>query len=165
MKCRKFSFLELIIVIVLLTVVLLVVLNRFGGTSPQEMRLRVDNQLQDIFIKARLRAQLLNEAVELRFSSQESGAVKAEFMDPENTEVNEENNGDEAEPNSALDVWLGESEYSLADFCKMSEQEDVFFTFYPDGEASGDVLQLQVQDFTYTINVDRLNSQVMIDVE
>ena len=71
---------------------------------------------------------------------------------------------------ASIYVWSGSDEYDdfgsdvkLFEYEELlNEDELISFYFYPDGEASGPILRLLIQDVEYEITVGRLNGQLQI---
>ena len=151
---KSFSLLELLIVIGIIAMVSVVVLKRFSGSYGSGDRVVVKNQIIKSFAEARLKAKMSGRAVALNFEDDEGEKqIRIDFINAVNKEDPEEIQDFEEEP------------ISLPETCTWATELAETFVFYPDGEATGAEFVVEADKSTFRIQVDRLNSQLIIDEE
>ena len=151
---KSFSLLELLIVIGIIAMVSVVVLKRFSGSYGPGDRVVVKNQVIKSFAEARLKAKMSGRAVALHFEDQQGKKqIRIDFLDSINS----------VDPEATQD--FEEEPISLPETCTWAIELEEAFVFYPDGEATGTEFVVEADKSTFIIQVDRLNSQLIIDEE
>ena len=149
---RDFSLIELLIVIGIIAMVSVVALKQFSGSYGPGDRVLVKNLVLKSFAEARLKAKMSGQVVSLKFekSNDEKIIRVAHISDLEKVD-------------SELELNSEEESFQLPDTSSWSDDAQEAFIFYPDGEASGSEFVMQCDQSEFFIQVDRLNSQLIID--
>jgi type II secretory pathway pseudopilin PulG len=181
-KKHNFSLLEIVIVIVLVAIVAGIAIPSFRTRTAGVVRLELQDDLNEIFANAAIRAQAFGKQVKITFTSSQDQAlscrVENEITNPELPTVSAEDESEEQynarlENKHNLRIWGGADKHSLPEEVKISnfvdlvdENNEIVFRFYPDGEAVGPIMKLQIGDMEFHVSVDRLKGQlVMYEIE
>lgn len=180
MKTRtaSFSLLEVIIVMVVLVLVLTVSMVGMGDKNPGETVIEMSQALNKAFSNASMRSQSFQVQVNVKLVVDDEQSFKCYLemvkADPELPTVNPEDESEEealarSDKESNIRLWSGEDEYELPDGVKLTEFEEqvnenneIFFYFYPDGEATGPDLKVLIGDRQFQLSVDRLMGQLVL---
>ena len=180
MKARtsNFSLLEVIIVMVVLVLVMTVSMVGFGDKNPGETVIEMSQTLNKVFNNASMRSQSFQVQVNVRLVVDEENSLKCYLemvkSDPELPTVNPEDETEEeamarSDKDYNVSLWSGEDEYELPAEVKLSEYDElvndnneIFFYFYPDGEATGPNLKVLIGDREFQLSVDRLMGQMVL---
>jgi prepilin-type N-terminal cleavage/methylation domain-containing protein len=149
---RGFSLIELLIVIGIIAMVSVVALKNFSGSYGPGDRVLVKNQLVKSFAEARLKAKMSGQVVALNFDEDEK-LIRIDFVEG----ISEQES--EARPS------FEDEGFSLPASSTWSVESGEPFVFYPDGEASGDEFVIECEKSIFSIQIDRLNSQLIINEE
>ena len=180
MKTGKsnFSLLEILIVLVILVMVMTVAMVGFGGKSPGETIIETSEIIEKVFKNASIRSQSFQVQVNVRMKVEPEEKIKCYLeMVRSNPELPTIRPEDETEEETArrtdkeynVRLWSGEDSYELPSGVKLTEYEEllndnneIFFYFYPDGEATGPNLKVLVGEREFHLTVDRLNGQLVL---
>ena len=165
-------------IVVLILVIVMTIAMVSADESPAEIRMTVESELKSVFNNAAIRAQAFNNEVALHFIPDQEGyfkcSLKSKKAKSRLTTVPEDETEEQAlarsEVENSIYIWSGSDKYeNFGTDAKLNEYEELLgedemisFYFYPDGEATGPVLKLLIQEREYEITVGRLNGQLQI---
>lgn len=169
---------EIIIVLLILVLVMTLAIRGFQDKSPGEVVIEMSDTLKQVFNNASIRSQSFQVQVNVRAVVEEDEPLvfylEMVKHDPELPSVNpDEMTEEEALAQNDKDynvrMWSGEDKYELPSEVKLTEFEDIvnddneiFFYFYPDGEATGPDLKVLIGDRQFQLTVDRLMGQLVL---
>lgn len=174
----KFSLIEVIVVLMILVLIMTLAIRNFQEKNPGQVVIEMSDTLKQVFNNASIRAQSFQVHVKVKVvvKDDESLVCYIEMVN-HNPELPSKNPDDmtEEERQSANDkeynvrMWSGEDDYELPPEVKITEYEElvndnkeIFFDFYPDGEATGPDLNVSVGDRKFKLTVDRLMGQLVL---
>ncbi|MCM8528293.1 MAG: hypothetical protein NE327_17345 [Lentisphaeraceae bacterium] len=177
-RTGHFSLLEVIIVMVVLVLVLTISMVGFGEKNPGETVIEMSQTLNKVFGNASMRSQSFQVQVNVRMVVEDEKPLKLYLemvkANPELPTVNPEDMTEEeamihSDKNYNIRLWSGEDDYELPADVKLTEyeeivneQNEIFFYFYPDGEATGPNLKVMIGDRQFQLSVDRLMGQMVL---
>ena len=172
---------EVIIVVVIIALVSMVLIRGISNPNERLTLQETEEVIAKAFTNATVRAQAFNEEIKVSLTPGEDKAITISLKNiarQTNTlpmaeqEKTEEDIDVEHNKKSALFAWGGEDSYKLPKTVKIIDYEElvddegmIHFSFYPDGEASGPDLTLEIGKRRFHFSVDRLNSQFNLQAE
>jgi len=174
----KFSLIEVIVVLMILVLIMTLAVRGFQEKNPGETIIEMSDTVKQVFKNAAIRAQSFQVHVKVRVvvKDDESLTFYLEMVN-HNPELPVKNPDDMTEEelmaasdkNYNVRMWSGEDDYELPSEVKITEYEElindnneIFFNFYPDGEATGPDLKVLVGDRQFQLTVDRLMGQLVL---
>ena len=179
---NSFSLLEVVLVALLAAVAMSIIIPAFSDRSPGQIKIEMTDTLNKIFSSAAIRSQSFGRQVKVTFKYEpESPLVcrlENEVLNPELPVIDPESMTEDqvmARQDSLRNerIWGGEDSHQLPDEVILtdfediiSEENEIVFRFFPDGEATGPIMNLTIENLKFRVTVDRLKGQlVLFEVE
>lgn len=188
--CRRFTLLEVVAVLLLISLVMGLVAPRIGrmpgGIAARSLVTAIQSGCRDAGMRARASGKTVRLVLEIganrfriRDAGSESGAdVAVAALDappgvdaPGRSEAGAAAADGEEKPTASIGDYL-EGEYELPKGTTWSREgieleaevmeQEVYYEFFPGGEASGPDLQASVAGRTFTVSVDSLTGRPLI---
>ena len=172
---------EVIIVVMIIALVSIVLIRGISNPNERLTLQETEEVIAKAFTNATVRAQAFNEEIKVSLTASEDEAIiislenvarQTNTLPMAEEEKTDEDIDLEHNKKSALFAWRGEDSYKLPKTVQIVEYEDlvddegiIHFSFYPDGEASGPDLTLEIGKRRFHFSVDRLNSQFNLQAE
>ena len=174
----KFSLIEVIVVLMILVLIMTLAIRGFQDKSPGQVIIEMSDTLKQVFNNASIRAQSFQVHVKVRvkITEEESLICYLEMVNhnPELPTKSPEDMTEEEmlaanDKNYNVRMWSGDDDYELPSEVKITEydelvndENEIFYNFYPDGEATGPDLKVLVGDRAFQLTVDRLMGQLVL---
>ena len=147
---RRFSLVEVIAVLVLISLIMFMVLPKIGLIPGSVIKKETINSIKKAFISSRQLSQSENNSVALVLN-EESMVLSIERDDDKKTSK----------------IFRDFTSFPLNDTLTIEradpELEKLVYQFYPDGEASGPELKIMSESFNFYLKVDQLSGRAIID--
>ena len=152
---RSFTLIEIVIVLVIIAAVTsLMVRHLVYGSALNEHR-AFRNQVKKSFINARLQAEMTGRETYLTFLKEDE-RYQLKF---EVSQINGDLSHEREEVFQEAELMFDDLPAGI----QITSDFDQAYIFYPNGEAEGPKTTIDFLDFQYTIEVDRLNGQLILD--
>ena len=169
---------EIIVVLLILVLVMTLAVRGFQDKNTGVIVIEMSDTMKQVFKNASIRSQSFQAHVKVRMvvKDDETLVCYLETVN-QNPELPPKNPNDMTEEelltyrskNANISMWSGEDDYELPEEVKITEYEElindnneIFFNFYPDGEATGPDLKVLVRDRQFQLTVDRLMGQLVL---
>ena len=163
---------------VVLVLVMTVAMVGFGDKNPGETVIEMSDRFNKVFSNASIRSQSFQVQVNVRVVVGDEGTMTC-YLDmvksnPELPVVAPEDETEEealarSDKEYSVRLWSGDDEYEIPQEVKLKDYEDLvdennefFYRFYPDGEATGPDLIVSVGEREFQVSVDRLMGQLVL---